>query len=346
MGVHFFYFESFGSYFQLLESMYCYPRIIDNKMNINTPTCVYSLDNIHGNGPCVSNIDLNALLLRQNSIDQRLSCLVQNMKRIELSSKNCDPDIDSLSLKQSNIEARLDKLVTTLRDFSKKNGLPFSVDCNTEVVSDELDSSLPKDFVLYASPSSPPLSVLLLIEELSKKYKINVYSYKHSSMGEYPGNVPFLGTYIESGLRSDVQLVVSIIWKQIKTPSLVINPAAHVAVHGESNISRFITRLMGNLYDELSPKVFIVDSILDIASRILYGELKDKSKAISNLEELLKGGVDRWLIAEQMTIADIVLWSAITQNIKSLKLNSNLSKWFDSCNNQHVFINVKKFSQI
>merc|ERR1712002_199307 len=320
MGVHFFYFESFGSYFQLLESMYCYPRIIDNKMNINTPTCVYSLDNIHGNGPCVSNIDLTALLLRQNSIDQRLSCLVQIMKRIELSSKNCDPDIDSLSLKQSNIEARLDKLVTTLRDFSKKNGLPFSVDCNTEVVSDELDSSLPKDFVLYASPSSPPLSVLLLIEELSKKYKINVYSYKHSSMGEYPGNVPFLGTYIESGLRS--------------------------AVHGESNISRFITRLMGNLYDELSPKVFIVDSILDIASRILYGELKDKSKAISNLEELLKGGVDRWLIAEQMTIADIVLWSAITQNIKSLKLNSNLSKWFDSCNNQHVFINVKKFSQI
>lgn len=74
-----------------------------------------------------------------------------------------------------------------------------------------------QEIVVSADPTNVPLSLLVLLKQLSAQYRVLTNTFVHSSAINTPENLRrFLSNGIQQGSRSDYQLSVSIIWKKGK----------------------------------------------------------------------------------------------------------------------------------
>lgn len=125
--------------------------------------------------------------------------------------------------------------------------------------------------------------------------------------------------------------------------SMIVSPHDQVPVEGIANIARYICRMYcPDLYEDLGPEAAsMVDSWLDrMYHTFLVGSAKERASVVRNLNTWL--GSNTWLVGEQFSLADLVVYCVISQNSKGLKLlGTNVERWMmKNCSIHPLLTNI------
>ena len=226
----------------------------------------------------------------------------------------------------NEIENKLENLSSRVSSLRLQLGLTPANESVTKSRGGE--KAILKDFVIQASPDSPPYSVQFFLLALSQIYPIYTSVHVHSSLTkDIPYDLKdFLEVQKENTIsncndRNTCTYGITIIWKAMgKDPVLIVNPTGRV--EGEVNIIRYLSRLMESLsnncyvvkhlinYDLLSPaKVAQIDEILDSIHQFIHNECPNQRKRL--LGQLLNCKTTS--VNETSSIVDIALLSICKQ---------------------------------
>ncbi|KAJ8319330.1 hypothetical protein KUTeg_004421 [Tegillarca granosa] len=194
------------------------------------------------------------------------------------------------------------------------------------------------DLVISVNPNSPPLSLFVLYELLKQQYKVGAKTYVHSSAVNVPEKLTSIFTNDGTKERGDNHLMITVIWKDVSNgPTLMVEPHRQTPIIGESNIARYLMRLLNPNYDtDDIAKVTQIDEWLDTANiQVLQGNTKEKSAAVRSLNSRL--GRNDWLVGSRLSLADIVMWSALNQSNQVSDAPANVKKWLKLCSSNSAF---------
>ncbi len=119
----------------------------------------------------------------------------------------------------------------------------------------------------------------------------------------------------------------------------MVNPSVQTTIEGEASIARYLARQLNPSYDSVDIVTATqIDSWLDTATQLVTGSAKDKAGALRTMNAKL--GQSTWLMGEQLSLADIVVWSAIQQTKQGDSAPANVKKWVDNCKNHAAFQTV------
>ena len=121
-------------------------------------------------------------------------------------------------------------------------------------------------------------------------------------------------------------------------PTLTISSLSHTVIHGETNIARYLARLLTPAYDDGSAaSVTEIDSLVDLAAQFVTGSGKERAAVLRTVSGRLTSS-NQWLTnGSSFSIADIVMWSAISMHGKACNIPPNVSTWLNSCSTQSAF---------
>lgn len=116
----------------------------------------------------------------------------------------------------------------------------------------------------------------------------------------------------------------------------MINPSSQTCIQGEGNIARYLDKVLNpdQEYGDIvrSTKT---DQWVDVATQILNGSTKEKAAGIKALNVHL--GKQPYLMEKEITLADIVAWSAVTQSDMASKLPNNVKTWYEALGGLAMF---------
>lgn len=124
--------------------------------------------------------------------------------------------------------------------------------------------------------------------------------------------------------------------------SMMVSPHDQVPIEGIANIARYICRMFcPDLYEDLGPEIAsTIDSWLDrFCHTFLIGNAKERASVIKNLNASIAS--NSWVVGDQFSLADIVLYCIISQNSSGLKiLGTNIQRWMKNCSAHPLFANI------
>ncbi|XP_039216292.1 aminoacyl tRNA synthase complex-interacting multifunctional protein 2 isoform X2 [Crotalus tigris] len=263
-----------------------------------------------------------------------------------------DPTLQALEFRQEEILKRLYELKAAVdglskmiqtpdADFDATNIIQTDDHVSLTVSSAELDSLLGKDYgglkdiVINASPSSPPLSLLILHSFLCEKYKILSTVHTHSSVKNVPEKLlKCFGEQMKKQLRHEYQLGVTLIWKNVPKPQMKFSVQTMCPIEGEGNIARFLFSLLGAKHNAVTAT--LIDSWVDTALfQLQGGSNKEKAAVLRGMDATL--GKTSWLVGNELTVADVVAWCALQQTGGTEAVPAHVQKWLRSCENLAPF---------
>lgn len=106
-------------------------------------------------------------------------------------------------------------------------------------------------------------------------------------------------------------------------------------IEGEGNIARFLFSLLGPQQNAMT--LTLIDSWVDMAIfQLKEGGSKEKSAVLRSMNSTLSKSP--WLVGNELTVADVVLWSVLQQTGScSTALPANVQKWVRACENLAPF---------
>lgn len=271
--------------------------------------------------------------------------------------------VAALERRQESVLQRLKQLQSSVSRLKQQYNIPDTVtkpsDCGeaNRVNHDSLSArwggksaSIPSlgsgilDLVINVSPTSIPLSLMVLCEQLCQNYAVIKATHVHSSVSDsVPDHLRNLLISNGSMQRTNAQMAITLVWKKVDNgPQLVVDPTASMPVMGEVNIARYLTRLLqpGVDSDDIV-KATQVDELLDIAQlQVISGNVKERAAAVRSLNATL--GKQDWLTGTHPCVADVVLWSALHQTGQTDSLPSNIKKWLKLCSQNALFLSALK----
>ncbi|XP_064618107.1 aminoacyl tRNA synthase complex-interacting multifunctional protein 2-like [Liolophura sinensis] len=256
------------------------------------------------------------------------------------SSSGDGSPLSELEQRQEVILQRLAQLQQDVKKLSTEVGIPlvnFSPVC-TPGPSTQIQSGVIQDIVVNADPDKPPLSLFIILKLLAQNTKVLTTAHVHSSVTHIEKHLKEIFTNGPRGMRTEYQFAVTLVWKKEElSPSMMVDPHRQSPVVGEANIARYLARLFMPAYDSSDPvQSTLIDTWLDMAThQLLQGNSKEKAAAVRNLNSRL--GKNDWLVASSMSLADIVVWSALQQVGLTQDAPANVQKWICSCRNLPEF---------
>lgn len=316
--------------------MYQVKPFYDPNARVNLPSNMYTVKSLYESS---------------NGTTAKFQVLAQ--PRVSADGSTLD-HVEELEMRQEKILAKLADLRRTLDELTEKYGArPAVVDAGvTKTLSSEV-KQVPSakvgspfgsgihDIVINADPSSPPLSLFVAFEMLKQTYKVLATSYVHSSVKDLDRRLCDIVRNGSQVTRGDHQIALSLVWKQVDDgPELVVSPSKQFIIQGEVNIIRYINRIMNPSFD--SEDILLAttfDDWLDIAEKqLLNGNSKQRTAAVKSLNNRLKK--NEFLIGLEMSLADVVMWSALHQSQEADGAPDNVQKWMLRCNSNTVFRSV------
>jgi len=106
-------------------------------------------------------------------------------------------------------------------------------------------------------------------------------------------------------------------------------------IEGEGNIARFLFSLFGQKQDAVT--LTLIDSWVDIAIfQLQEGSSKEKAAVFRSMNSAL--GKSPWLVGNELTVADVVLWSVLQQaGGCGGTTPANVQRWMRACENLAPF---------
>ncbi|KAM9210513.1 aminoacyl tRNA synthase complex-interacting multifunctional protein 2 isoform 1-T1 [Dugong dugon] len=296
-------------------------------LHVDLPTCMYRLPNVHGRSGCPapgaghvqgeSDLSLQALESRQDDI---LKCLYELKAAVDGLSKMIqtpDADLDVTNI----IQAEPTALTTSALDLNSVLGKDYGA---------------LKDIVINANPAEPPLSLLVLHRLLCDHYRVLSTVHTHSSVKSVPENLlKCFGEQTKKQSRHEYQLGFTLIWKNVPKTQMKFSIQTMCPIEGEGNIARFLFSLFGQKHNAVN--LTLIDSWVDIAIfQLKEGSSKEKATVLRSMNSAL--GKSPWLVGNELTVADVVLWSVLQQTGGANgTVPANVQKWMKSCENLAPF---------
>ncbi|XP_066291410.1 aminoacyl tRNA synthase complex-interacting multifunctional protein 2-like [Branchiostoma lanceolatum] len=301
---------------------------LDDLNNIELPKCMYKMKNVHKereDGP--------------QSVQRGGSSGSQALDALEQRQENILRELDAL---QAEVAAMMQHLPASVKQ--QGSATASGATCGQA----QLEGPV-RDIVINASPSSPPLSLFILYELLKQQFRCFGSVHVHSSVENVPeGLCKCLGNGIRSDLRNrtDFQLAITLIWKDVKpSPQMMMSAAYQTPIHGESNVARYLGRILQPSYDAQDPVTATeIDTWVDMAgTQVLLGNNKERAASLRSLNSRL--GKHDWLVGSGLTLADMVMWSALHQTGQAAGVPANVKRWMQACNDQPAFQSALKLTQ-
>ncbi|XP_029414986.1 aminoacyl tRNA synthase complex-interacting multifunctional protein 2 isoform X4 [Nannospalax galili] len=265
-----------------------------------------------------SDLSLQALESRQDDILQRLYELKVAVDGLSKMIHTPDADLDLTNILQADEPATL---TTNTLDLNSVLGKDYGA---------------LKDIVINANPSSPPLSLLVLHRLLCEHYRVLSTVHTHSSVKNVPENLlKCFGEQARKQPRHEYQLGFTLIWKNVPKTQMKFSVQTMCPIEGEGNIARFLFSLFGQKHSAIN--LTLIDSWVDIAMfQLKEGSSKERAAVFRSMNSAL--GKSPWLVGNELTLADVVLWSVLQQTGgSSVAAPANVQQWLKSCENLAPF---------
>lgn len=123
---------------------------------------------------------------------------------------------------------------------------------------------------------------------------------------------------------------------------MIVSPHDQVPIEGMANIARCICRMFcPDLYEDRGPEAAsMIDSWLDrFYHTFLNGNAKERASVVRNLNASIASNT--WLVGDQFSLADLLLYCVIVNNSSGLKLlGTNVQKWMKNCSQHPLLANI------
>ncbi|KAM7142266.1 aminoacyl tRNA synthase complex-interacting multifunctional protein 2 isoform 1-T1 [Molossus nigricans] len=305
-------------------------------LRVELPTCMYRLPNVH----C------------------RDSSPAQNASHVQGGS---DPSLQALESRQDNILKRLYELKAAVDGLSKMIQTPDADLDVTHIIQAEEPTALStsaldlnsvlgkdhgalKDIVINANPAAPPLALLVLHRLLCSRYKVLSTVHTHSAVKNVPENLlRCFGEQTVKQPRNEYQLGFTLIWKNVPKTQMKFSVQRMCPIEGEGNIARFLFSLFGQKHNAVN--LTLIDSWVDRAIfQLKEGSGKEKAAVLCSMNSAL--GKSPWLVGNELTVADVMLWSVLQQTRGcSVPVPASVQKWMSACENLAPFSAALKLLQ-
>lgn len=297
-------------------------------LSVELPTCMYRLPNVHcrtsspapDEGHVQEALDpsLQALESRQDDILKRLYELKAAIDGLSKMIHTPDADVDVTNIMQADEPTAL---MTSALDLNSVLGKDYGA---------------LKDIVINANPASPPLSLLVLHRLLCERYRVLSTVHMHSSVKNVPERLlKCFGEQTRKQARHEYQLGFTLIWKNVPKTQMKFSVQTMCPIEGEGNIARFLFSLFGQKHNAVN--LTLIDSWVDIAIfQLKEGNSKEKAAVFRSMNSAL--GKSPWLVGNEFTVADVVLWSVLQQTgVCGTAAPANVQRWLKSCDNLAPF---------
>lgn len=294
---------------------------------VDLPTCMYRLPNLHSKSdssvPSAGHVQaeppasLQALEARQDDILRRLSELKATVDGLSKMIHTPDADLDMSSIIQAEDPIQRSASALELSSVLGK------------------DYGALKDIVINANPESPPLSLLVLHQLLCKRFRVLSTVHTHSAVRSVPTKLLHCFGEQPQQQRHEYQLAFTLIWKNVPKTQMKFSVQTMCPIEGEGNIARFLFSLLGPQQNAVT--LTLIDSWVDVAIfQLKEGGSKEKSAVLRSMNSTLSKSP--WLVGNELTVADVVLWSVLQQTGScSTALPANVQKWMQACENLAPF---------
>ncbi|EDV19427.1 uncharacterized protein TRIADDRAFT_62144 [Trichoplax adhaerens] len=240
-------------------------------------------------------------------------------------------DIRQLEQRQVNLLAQLQDLKLKVNKIAQQHGVTIP----------EPEENAAVNVVITSSPNALPLSTVILQKLLVKRGRQCTFStHLHSSFtSAIPSNTcKWLARY-NTGVHTRRQgILISVMITNDDCPILKVDGVSHTAIVGDGNIARYLCRLfLPILYDDSDAVMSTeIDSLLDsIETSLLNGNNREQNATLRNINA--KIGKSQWLLGDRVSLADIVLFSAVKQSGIAGSLPNNIQRWYKSCSDHDGF---------
>jgi len=272
--------------------MYALKPVFDLDARVELPTCMYSLPVLQvskGIHPVCESGDIPSNVLA--ALEQR----------------------------QEAILAKLGHLSEEVSKYRSSIGLAGS--------STQSQDKVVSDIVVRCSPSHPPFSLPAIVSILAQKMKVFTSVHCHSCVTSLPAH---LSSFLPEpqGERGQADIKITLIWKDVGGQcELMVSPVIQSVIRGEVNLLRYFARAFPSMFlYERDNRSGAIDNILDSVTSLLWATPKDRQPILRPLAVIL--GKSSHLLGEELSIADLALFSAIKQLGLDKDLQSELRKWF------------------
>lgn len=305
--------------------MYKVDTFYNNDEQTSIPDVMYSCRNYHNQNDEIPNAEsdpLAALERKQNEIFSRLQCLRDTVKQL------------STKYTMSTVVTSSKTAVTSSKSVQGTSSDQSSVPLLSQQKLNLGD--VIHDLVVSADPDSPPLSLLVLYKVASEMFKVFATSYVHSSVVGMPQNLREVFQNGGCTNRDENEVAFTLLWKKVQNgPTLMVNPHKQTVIEGESNIARYIQRLINPDFDKCVVGATRIDEWLDLAEQYVRGNKKENAAVLKSLNSKL--GSAEWLVGNTLSLADIVMWSVINQSKGQKDSPSNVKNWLQRCDRNPYF---------
>lgn len=200
------------------------------------------------------------------------------------------------------------------------------------------------DLVVSVDPDTVPLSLLVLLSQLSSQYHILTTTYVHSSATTTPDRLRnFLQNGAHTSPRSNFQIALSVVWKKVPNgPRLMVSPTQQTHIEGEVNVARYLGRLLQPAYDGSSiVQATQIDEILDTVQQQLIRGNKERAAVLRTLNAWL--GKSQFVVGSSLSLADVVVWSAVQGLHLASDAPTNVKQWLKACRQSKEFQTAVQF---
>ncbi|XP_074105939.1 aminoacyl tRNA synthase complex-interacting multifunctional protein 2 [Cotesia typhae] len=291
--------------------MYEMKAIINHNTVIERALCIYEMKNIHDDGDS---------LKHKCTIVSEVTDEFFNITKVPLA------EVKALEVRQENILAQLAELKEQVLNLC--NVLKNNTDTKAPQAKRTNRTPVTGNLVINVNPKKPCYS-LIAVKKLWDDVDLRISPHHHCSIF----SETLAGFEMSKPSDKDSVIDLSVIWRDVQDTQLIVSGFNSQTVLGETNILRYLVRLIDNESYEKTQSVaetLKIDKILDLAYELTHQNLpKDKQTTLNILDKLL--GANQWFSSKSLfNIADIAVWSAVKQSSLQ-KLPSNLTSWYKKC---------------
>uniref|UniRef100_A0A3B4A333 Uncharacterized protein n=1 Tax=Periophthalmus magnuspinnatus TaxID=409849 RepID=A0A3B4A333_9GOBI len=304
--------------------MYQVKPVCGGHIEVDLPTCMYKLPNIHaqdGNG------SVSDHALQNGEVDPAVKALEARQDEIMRKLYELKAAVEGLAKTVTTPDADLDLTVSSSLCSQSPTNTAFQSPADLESLLGKVNSISSQ---LTSSCGHTHLNNVIKVT--NSQHCIRVPSQLLSCLGP---------RHADSYARQLFQLGFTLIWKNVPKLQMKFSIQNMCSIEGEANVARFLFKLL-SVYPSDPALATLVDSWVDTAFfQLAEGGPKERATVLRALNSAL--GRTPWVAGSDFSLADIACFCCMQKCISASSAPANVQRWLKSCENLGHFSPAKLF---
>ncbi|XP_058119674.1 probable aminoacyl tRNA synthase complex-interacting multifunctional protein 2 [Anopheles ziemanni] len=289
-------------------------------MYVLKPVCSFSFDRAQLAGTTVDPLSAGIDHLLKKAESDELRMLAERQQRV----------LQQLAELKNELLSMRTELKLNTKAPATQPSTPLK--SKAELKAEPINHTFLQDFVVNASPSYVPYSLLALKNLWKDRLNLQVECFTHSTVPKLTEEaLNFQNAILSTSTTANKlpQIKVTLIWKNVGTyTEMITSPTSYVPICGEVNILRYLSRCGPSEFNyEQQDNVVEADSILDACYLLLNKQnVKQRQQILRTLGAKL--GKTDGFGGNEMSLCDIAFTSAVKQVQRTIakEINPNMAK--------------------